>query len=406
MSTVNSPFADLLPPLSTEEFEALRADVKEYGVRNPVFIDEDDNVLDGHHRLRIDPDAPRKVIRGLTDAEKAAFVFRCNFVRRNLSPEQKAEARRRMKEVAYQLRREDARKWTQKRIGAALGVDQTTVSKWFDSTPNMNGHIERKQDARVKVAPDAKPIIARRVKAGEAQSQVAADYGIGQQQVSRIKAAEEKAEAEAAERRERIKSFAKLEVAGFHHGDFREVAKDIPDASVDLIFTDPPYDRKTLPLYGDLAKIAAQKLVAGGSMICYLGQFQIDKVCELVTPHLNLFWTLAVVHTGQHARMTMLGIVVKWKPMLWFVKGTNRNDHLTFVDDLIVSAQEKSHHDWQQSVIEASYYIEKLTPAGGLVFDPFCGGGTTPAACKKLGRKFITCDVDRDALALAKERCQ
>lgn len=187
------------------------------------------------------------------------------------------------------------------------------------------------------------------------------------------------------------------------HGDFREVVAGLADESVDLIFTDPPYHREYLPLYGDMAEAAARVLKPGGSLVCYLGQYQIHEVCNLVTPHLRLWWTLCCLHTGRSARMTEYGIVVRWKPMLWFVKGT-RGDKLTLVDDLVESREEKSHHDWQQSEVEAAYYVEKLCPPGGVVFDPFCGGGTTAAACKRLGRRWLTCDTDEAAVHLARKR--
>jgi len=40
----------LLPPLSEEEYQSLRADIAEHGVLIPVELDEFGNVLDGHHR--------------------------------------------------------------------------------------------------------------------------------------------------------------------------------------------------------------------------------------------------------------------------------------------------------------------------------------------------------------------
>src|SRR5512146_2321359 len=86
---IRTPYRDLLPPLSREEFAALRADIRAHGVRDPVIVDENDAVLDGHNRLRIDRDAPRRLVRGLSEAEKQAFTFRANFSRRNLSPAQK-----------------------------------------------------------------------------------------------------------------------------------------------------------------------------------------------------------------------------------------------------------------------------------------------------------------------------
>jgi 16S rRNA G966 N2-methylase RsmD len=47
-------------------------------------------------------------------------------------------------------------------------------------------------------------------------------------------------------------------------GDFVEKSLNIADKSVDLIFTDPPYDLKSLPQYQELAKVAERVLKEGG----------------------------------------------------------------------------------------------------------------------------------------------
>lgn len=39
----------LLPDLTEEEYEALKADIAERGVMVPIELDEQGNVLDGHH---------------------------------------------------------------------------------------------------------------------------------------------------------------------------------------------------------------------------------------------------------------------------------------------------------------------------------------------------------------------
>jgi len=44
------------------------------------------------------------------------------------------------------------------------------------------------------------------------------------------------------------------------------------------------------------------------------------------------------------------------------------------------------------------------TDPGDLVFDPTCGSGTTAYAAEQWGRRWITCDTSRVALALARER--
>jgi len=79
-------YGELLPPLTTDEFESLKTSIKKEGVRDPIIIDENGVILDGHHRYKIDTNAPTIVISGLTDLEKKAFVFNSNLTRRNLSP--------------------------------------------------------------------------------------------------------------------------------------------------------------------------------------------------------------------------------------------------------------------------------------------------------------------------------
>ena len=44
------------------------------------------------------------------------------------------------------------------------------------------------------------------------------------------------------------------------------------------------------------------------------------------------------------------------------------------------------------------------TDPGDLVLDPTCGSGTTAFVCEKWGRRWITCDTSRVALALARQR--
>ena len=44
------------------------------------------------------------------------------------------------------------------------------------------------------------------------------------------------------------------------------------------------------------------------------------------------------------------------------------------------------------------------TDPGDLVLDPTCGSGTTAAVAEQWGRRWITVDTSRVALALARQR--
>ena len=101
--------------------------------------------------------------------------------------------------------------------------------------------------------------------------------------------------------------------------------------------------------------------------------------------------------------MREYGIRVGWKAVLWFVKGT-RDDKQDIVHDVMSGGREKSHHDWQQSQSEAEYWIDHLCPIDGIVCDPFLGGGTTAAAAKSLGRKWIAFEKCPDQAKIAMGR--
>ncbi|MFF4403771.1 ParB N-terminal domain-containing protein [Streptomyces sp. NPDC001404] len=83
----------LLPPLSDEEYAALRADIAEHGIRVPIDVDEHGQVLDGHHRAWITAElgiaCPRRVVAGLTEEQKRTHAIAVNVHRRSLSREDK-----------------------------------------------------------------------------------------------------------------------------------------------------------------------------------------------------------------------------------------------------------------------------------------------------------------------------
>ena len=188
-------------------------------------------------------------------------------------------------------------------------------------------------------------------------------------------------------------------------GDFIEKCKEILDNSIDLIFTDPPYQRGWLPFYEPLGKIAFRALKEGGSLVMYAGHYALPQIFEYMkNSGLKYWWEIVVTHPGSSARMFSRNVSVTYKPLFWYAKGP-RPKILEFIKDSVESKRpDKTLHLWIQSTDEAEHVISKLTNPNDVVLDPLIGNGTTAIAALKLNRRFIGIDVSAEMLATARHR--
>jgi len=400
---VDAEFAALIPPLSAEERQQLEENIAEHGgARDPLVVWASKGtltLLDGHNRYeictRLELNFDIEEMRFSDRSYAEEWIIRNQFGRRNLSAYVRTQLALRLEETIADRAKDNQGKRTDLPQKSAESVRPVETRKEIAKVANVS------HDTVAKV---------KRIEAATFDGLVS-DATIGKLRSGEIsinhvdkEIKKQRAEVRAVEKKKEAAAAGVIDGDIVRLGDFRTVLPSIPDGCVDLIFTDPPYDKETVPLYEDMAREAARILRPGGSLICYLGQYATADVCELVSRHLQFYWTLCCYHEGPGQAMAMRGIRAKWKPMLWFVNGTGRFDTGSMVEDLVVSHKEKSAHPWQQSVVEASYYIERLTPQGGLVVDPFCGGGTTALAAKQCGRKWITCELDAEYASIATKR--
>ena len=189
------------------------------------------------------------------------------------------------------------------------------------------------------------------------------------------------------------------------HKDIREVSADIEDGSLGAIITDPPYSKKYIPLYGDLAELAAAKLKPGGSLVCMVGQSYLPQIIVAVGARLTYQWTLAYLTPGgQSVQLWERKVNAFWKPLLWYVKGEYDGKWVGDVCRSDANDNDKRFHRWGQSVSGMADVVERFSEPGGLVCDPFCGGGTTAVAALAAGRKFIGIDINEASIAQTKAR--
>ena len=206
-----------------------------------------------------------------------------------------------------------------------------------------------------------------------------------------------------------LTSLGDLELNDIYYGDAMKLGKRIPDNSIDLIFTDPPYAHEYLYLYEWLAEWASRVLKDDGFLISYAGVYWKNKVYQIMDQHLEYFYDYVEYNTGNSTVLWPRKTISRYKSLLCYRKKGGTGLPVTnvigvFVDDKIKKFGDKRYHKWGQVESTARYYIEVFTDQNDIVIDPFAGGGTTPVVCKKLHRLHIGFENDLESFKIARER--
>ena len=118
----DAPF-QVMPPLSSEDYENLKADISKHGVLVAIEVDEEGVIIDGHHRARVCWELglvpPVRVRTDLGEVDKRAIARSLNVARRHLDTATKRAI------IADQLR--DAPQMSNRAIARDLGVSDGTV---------------------------------------------------------------------------------------------------------------------------------------------------------------------------------------------------------------------------------------------------------------------------------------
>jgi len=407
---------ELLPPLASYEFEALKASIAEHGVLQRILILPDGRIIDGYHRWKIEPKAPYDTIN-LDDSTAFLLGLAMNTARRQMSPDQTKELRKKQKKIALELRKPhgDQPPMSRPKVAGILGIPEGTIARWEweikkDTSIVRPNNTCNPPDLKTKVPKKEKQRIKERVTSGESQGQVAADYKVSQQRVSQIVTQVQKEEDTATKREELAEKGAELvppEGTRIESGDFRgELGQDIPADSIDLIFTDPSYGEDYLDLWGPLAELAVKVLKPGRFLLTYCGKLYLPSILAKLGEHLEYYWIAGKYYDQGHSFFRSKKIWDQWRPILIYQKPGAPTDHEWFLDMIRMGSREeaKEFHDYGQSVEDAKYYISKLTVPGEIVLDVCCGSGTIVIAAKLSNRRAIGFDVDESLTKITKAR--
>ena len=172
--------------------------------------------------------------------------------------------------------------------------------------------------------------------------------------------------------------------------------------SVDLILTDPPYEKQALPLFKELSHFAGKVLKPGGSLLCMSGNMYLPEVidnlrdCKKIHYHFLCSYVMDGPTSQEHSRK----VFVSSKPIIWFTKGAYNGEAInnTIKPDKSCESSNQ-YHKWGQSVDGFLKILEKnFVFPGDVICDPFLGAGATAIASYKHGCKFIGSDIDPECI--------
>lgn len=395
---IDQEFRSIIPPLEPAELSLLEESILEDGVRDAI-ITWNGYIVDGHNRYDI---CTKHSINDYRVIEKhfpskedvKVWIKKNQIARRNLPPYLRAE---------YAM---EVAEWERNRQ-EGLSKREANLKQNAPDSPILENRQEldtiQLLANRVGIGYfTTSKIIQIRSKASEDQK---AKLRTGDASINeiykRIKRTEREADA--------LKQVPNLSEFTTPHcdlrpGDFRQVLGTIEENSIDLIFTDPPYDSKHLHLWQPLSELGSLLLKPGGYLVTYSGQTYLPEVIKSLSSHLQYVWLGAlIIRDGPRLSIMQRHIWATIKPILFFVKPPFTPKRW-FADSFLDRNGDKEYHDWQQTIEAPLYFIDVLTNPGDTVLDPFLGAGTNALATLKLKRHFIGCDSNEACIAMTQNR--
>jgi ParB-like chromosome segregation protein Spo0J len=418
---VNPKYANAVAQMNPKSFEQLKRSIDERGLEYTIKVNRDYVLLDGHNRFRACQELNRPIteddieVKHFKDSlDEEEFVTIINTIRRHLTPYQQAEA-------VYKIEQIEMKRAALRQSEAGKLYGRGKVGHKNDSLSSCELKLQEEEERG-----QARDIAIKKVGATISSAtytrakKIMDSPEITEQQKQKLRENKTKINTifqalQSKEIREELvrqaSSSPKLELptgSKLICDDFRKY-DGIPDNSIDLIFTDPPYAMEFIPLFKDLGKLAARVLKKNGSLVTFCGQLYLDECMDQIKQGSNYemkwLWPVWVKHAGQHCFMKFPGLRV-WahgKPLLWFTKGEKRRaEPVRATPDFIESKPpNKVLHEWSQSTVEAEHMIDVCTVENQIVLDPFLGAGTSGIAALKLNRKFIGIEVDSERFKVA-----
>ena len=213
-------------------------------------------------------------------------------------------------------------------------------------------------------------------------------------------------------------------------GDCLEVMQSIPDKSIDLCLTDPPYNIARNNNFSTMGRAGIDfgEWDKGFDLFSYIDQvnriLKKDGSFVVFNAWRNLGAIADYAETQGFETKDMIRLeksnpmprnrdrryITDYECAIWFVKKGakwtfNRQDE-KYQRPKFVASIESGLHPTQKNLGLMKELVKIHSNQGDTVIDPFMGSGTTGVACKNLSRKFIGIEQDANYFEIAKNRIE
>lgn len=217
-------------------------------------------------------------------------------------------------------------------------------------------------------------------------------------------------------------------------GECVEQLKLLPNDSIDLIVTDPPYKVTSRGSAGNSGGMLQKKINRKGQVFThnnidcaeYAPEFyrvlKDGSHCYVMTNHVNLIHMLnTFTSAGFHFIKSLIWdkgnkimgqyYMSQFEYILFFRKGRGikinncgTSDILSVPNQKIKGEDGKNLHDTEKPVDLMKILIGNSSQEGDIILDPFMGIGSAGIACKVLNRNFVGIEIDEHYFNIAKSR--
>jgi len=200
-----------------------------------------------------------------------------------------------------------------------------------------------------------------------------------------------------------------------YNSDCLSMMRDMPDKSVDLVLTDPPYgmeyysnhykngnphDKIIGDNLFDSKWIEEFKRLAKKAVIVFC---RWNNLKDLPQPKSFIVWIKNNWTAGdlkhEYGRM--------WEGILFYPMENHKfNKREPDIIDCRRTPSTELLHPTQKPVFLIERLLKNNSTEGDLILDPFLGSGTTAVACEKLNRRWIGCEISEVYCKIARRRIE